>query len=327
MGNVEERVSILRGDLVEALKFLNGLVVSLDRIGSATAHLSSAERALVLDRYVDEWNVFRRASLVRRALSEYFSDDLGPDDVDELERNSMVPPTIGRRTQPRPTPMIPGGGTGFANSAEVPIQVGTRCPSGEPPEDVQSVRSVRREEVGDRPWGASGPGEERHGPFGNAPLPDVEVLTGFRFFDVLLLQHQGEWVFRAVGHLGEGERLVVRDKGPVPVRPAVIGVNPHPVFEHGVPDVPTAGMGGSWIRTDQGLVQGGRKTRLCIHPSIFAHKHESDRAPVPLPGAVIWSPGIMASCCFGADESRRNPLNLCSVGRHRRSWRCGSPGH
>jgi hypothetical protein len=83
---MEERISILRQDLVETVKFVDELVVSLDRIGSSTAELTAIERAKVADRYLDEWNVFRRASAVRRALAEYFDRELGSEDMDELER-------------------------------------------------------------------------------------------------------------------------------------------------------------------------------------------------------------------------------------------------
>ena|SRR5205814_9854513 len=84
--SVEELSSILRQDLVESIRFVNELVVSLDRIGSSTAQLTSAERAEVTDGYLDDWDVARRAAAVRRALSEYFDDELGPDHLDDLER-------------------------------------------------------------------------------------------------------------------------------------------------------------------------------------------------------------------------------------------------
>lgn len=83
---MEKRVSVTTADLLEVIRHLDTLVVSLDRIGSATAGQSRAQEAEVLSSFVDNWDVFRRLSECRTTLSDYFSRDLGIDDMDELER-------------------------------------------------------------------------------------------------------------------------------------------------------------------------------------------------------------------------------------------------
>jgi hypothetical protein len=61
--------------IVTALRFLETLVVSLDRIGSYTA---SAKNVIpgILDDFVDRHEVFRRAAEAREALCSFFCDEI-----------------------------------------------------------------------------------------------------------------------------------------------------------------------------------------------------------------------------------------------------------
>ncbi len=79
-----ETIEVRRRDLLETLRFLEELVLSLNRLGSAGG--SAQEFGNRLRQYVVDWQVFRRAATIRAALGEYFSYELGADEMDELER-------------------------------------------------------------------------------------------------------------------------------------------------------------------------------------------------------------------------------------------------
>ena len=99
---MEQRIPVLRRDLIETLRFLEVLVVmSLDRVGSATAEAPRGVQAEHLLQYIDEWDVFRKAATVRRSLGECFSDGLAADGKDELERELE---NTRHRTSSAPTP-------------------------------------------------------------------------------------------------------------------------------------------------------------------------------------------------------------------------------
>ena len=80
-------VEVDRNDLISSLRDLNTIVVSLARIGSfaAGAEDVSLEDKLTVD-FLRDWDVFRRLASVREKLSAPFSDELGEDGMDELER-------------------------------------------------------------------------------------------------------------------------------------------------------------------------------------------------------------------------------------------------
>ena len=79
-------MAISRDDLVAALRNLEAIVVSLDRIGSCASEMGDDEYKNVLVSFLDEWRVFARLSEARRILSEPFGNELGNDGMDELER-------------------------------------------------------------------------------------------------------------------------------------------------------------------------------------------------------------------------------------------------
>ena len=87
----DETVTYKRRDIINILRDLEMIVVSLDRIGSAEAELLEMgkpehEVNSILSDWFDDWDVFRKLALARRILDEAFSRELGDDDMDELER-------------------------------------------------------------------------------------------------------------------------------------------------------------------------------------------------------------------------------------------------
>ena len=75
-----------RESIVEVLRDIEQIVVSLDRIGSSWEDLGEETAHITLSTFVTEWCVFRKLASARQVLSEPFSEELGPDDMDELER-------------------------------------------------------------------------------------------------------------------------------------------------------------------------------------------------------------------------------------------------
>lgn len=81
-----ENLEYTRKDILKCLEFLNTIVVSLDKIGSAGADKSINEQRELLDTFCSDWNVYEKLAYIRKVLSSEFSDELGVDDMDELER-------------------------------------------------------------------------------------------------------------------------------------------------------------------------------------------------------------------------------------------------
>lgn len=98
----DEQIVVGRRDLLAVLRQLEMIVVSLDHVGSATAEASEVERALVLQRFMTGWNVYRRLAKARRVLGDYFSDELGSDDMGELERELQAVPCWSISSQAAP---------------------------------------------------------------------------------------------------------------------------------------------------------------------------------------------------------------------------------
>ena len=69
-----------RDVLIDALRHLEVIVSSLDRIGSAGAEWSELEFSRRLSAFIIDWDVGRRLAEVRKALSQAF----GEDELDEL---------------------------------------------------------------------------------------------------------------------------------------------------------------------------------------------------------------------------------------------------
>lgn len=81
-----KQVSYPRKKIIEVLRTLNELVVSLDRIGSGAADQTKKEHDATLAAFIQEHGIFKKVATARRILSEPFPTKLGPDDMDELER-------------------------------------------------------------------------------------------------------------------------------------------------------------------------------------------------------------------------------------------------
>lgn len=64
--------------VIEMLRHLNAIVVSLDRIGSSSVDMPKYEYDRLSSEFLDEWEVSRRLSFIRSLLSEEI-------DYDELE--------------------------------------------------------------------------------------------------------------------------------------------------------------------------------------------------------------------------------------------------
>ncbi len=83
----EETVSYRKKDIIKVLKYLNMIVVSLDRTGSNYENCENDEEYHKLSSdFLDDWKVLPKLSKARSLLSEHFSYKLGEDDMDELER-------------------------------------------------------------------------------------------------------------------------------------------------------------------------------------------------------------------------------------------------
>ncbi len=98
-----ETVAIKKADLIDILRVLNTIIVSVDRIGSCIPETGRATNDRLLLEFLDQWDVWRKLSEIRAKLSEPFSSELGEDNMDELEREMQDVPywSLNRRKPPR----------------------------------------------------------------------------------------------------------------------------------------------------------------------------------------------------------------------------------
>ena len=83
----DEIVSYSKKDIIKILADLNMMVVSLDRIGSYYSQCATEEEYHALSsNFLDEWKIFRKLANARKILDTAFSNELGDDEMDELER-------------------------------------------------------------------------------------------------------------------------------------------------------------------------------------------------------------------------------------------------
>ena len=73
-----------RKQVLEVLRTLNELVVSLDQLGSAET--TKHEHDSAISDFIQRHHIFRKAARARRILSEPFPTAVGADGMDELER-------------------------------------------------------------------------------------------------------------------------------------------------------------------------------------------------------------------------------------------------
>jgi hypothetical protein len=86
MSRNAETITYKKEDVLKILADINTIVVSLDRIGSAGAEMPLEDHDRMAGEFVRQWDVFRMLASARKILSDRFSDELGDDDKDELER-------------------------------------------------------------------------------------------------------------------------------------------------------------------------------------------------------------------------------------------------
>lgn len=73
-----------RKKVLEVLRTLNELVVSLDQIGSA--EMTKHEHDAAVSEFIQRHRIFHKTARAREILSEPFPDALSADGVGELER-------------------------------------------------------------------------------------------------------------------------------------------------------------------------------------------------------------------------------------------------
>ena len=90
-------VTYSRKKIIEVLRTLNEIVVSLDHLGSASYDMTKRESLEALDDFVTRHRIFRKAARARAILSSAFSRKPGPEGMDELEREMMLTHDRGSR--------------------------------------------------------------------------------------------------------------------------------------------------------------------------------------------------------------------------------------
>src|SRR5262252_686568 len=88
----DDFVQVSRADLIDVLRDLNTIVVSIDRIGSCAEDVGLEQNDRILLDFFDQWDVWQKLSEARSKLSEPFSYELGEDNMDELERELQGTP-------------------------------------------------------------------------------------------------------------------------------------------------------------------------------------------------------------------------------------------
>jgi hypothetical protein len=73
-----------RKKILEVLRTLNELVVSLDQLGSA--EMTKQEHNAAVSDFLQRHRIFRKSARARQILSEPFPTAVGADGMDELER-------------------------------------------------------------------------------------------------------------------------------------------------------------------------------------------------------------------------------------------------
>lgn len=81
-----DNIDYRREDLIIVLRYLNQIVVSLDRIGSTYVTVGERAGDELLAEFVTNWRVTEKLLHVRHILCQPFSEELGPDQMGELER-------------------------------------------------------------------------------------------------------------------------------------------------------------------------------------------------------------------------------------------------
>jgi hypothetical protein len=86
MGRSKNQVAYPGKDVLAVLRTLNEFVVSLDHIGSASYDMTRSEHVAALADFIQRHKIFRKMAQARTILSGPFRGAVGPDGMDELER-------------------------------------------------------------------------------------------------------------------------------------------------------------------------------------------------------------------------------------------------
>jgi hypothetical protein len=86
MRRPKDHITYPREKVVAVLRTIEELVVSLDRIGSASYDMTKAEHNAALTDFIQRHKIFRKMAEARAILSEPFPTTVGTDEMDELER-------------------------------------------------------------------------------------------------------------------------------------------------------------------------------------------------------------------------------------------------
>lgn len=83
---MSKQIEYAKSQIIEVLRHVNGIVVSLDRIGAAHADMTPDLWREAVVKYFLESQALKSLANCRAILSAPFSTELGPDNMDELER-------------------------------------------------------------------------------------------------------------------------------------------------------------------------------------------------------------------------------------------------
>lgn len=101
-----KQISYTKKEIVEVLRVLEEIVVSLDRIGSGADLQTKEQFNATLAAFIQDHSILKKAAKARRILGDAFPREVGPDDMDELEREMQNVRywTSRNRNQKKPTP-------------------------------------------------------------------------------------------------------------------------------------------------------------------------------------------------------------------------------
>jgi len=81
-----EKITLSGDEAINVLKEINLILISLHDMGSYYMDKDKREYEKETTRFIDEWKVTHRLSKIRGIISEKFNNELGNDDMDDLER-------------------------------------------------------------------------------------------------------------------------------------------------------------------------------------------------------------------------------------------------
>ena len=98
-----DSMNIRRAHVLSALRDLDCIVVSLDRLGSAHVDMPNGESERAVDDFIVRWRVAKKLSHLRGVLLKAYATSYGPGGDDFLERHLEKVPcwTIKHRDPPR----------------------------------------------------------------------------------------------------------------------------------------------------------------------------------------------------------------------------------